>query len=549
GAVAAARGVGTALGPLLVVVGLVLVERCAQVARTVPGPVAARRVDGAVRSLVRRIASAPQGIGHLDDPEFREDVERACDLGLGWRTRSPGNAAVGQLTLTFRVLTGVAAAGVVAMHFPLLAIGLLTLSLGTRMLTRRQWMWMTAMEDARMDEYRKGQYFAGLLSGAGAAKDVRLFGLADWLLARFRTAQLTARQPSWEVRSYVLRRQGLTFAVTAFSAAVTVLVLGSSGQSPATIARCLVAAWAIMELGTLGPEAFEIDFGVATVRALDRVVAVHVSQERSSDDGHSPAPDRPPHVRFENVTFTYRGSDRPVLDGLTLDIPPGRTLAIVGINGAGKTTLTKLLAGLHQPDSGRITVDGVDLRELDLPAWRTRITALFQDFVHYGTTVADNVALSAPEHLDDTAGIHAALEAAGATTVVAALRDGVDTTLWRGGEHGVDLSGGQWQKLAIARALFAAAHGRDLLILDEPTAHLDVEAEQEFNARVTAGARGASVVLISHRLSNVRGADRIVVLAGGRVAESGTHDQLMAADGRYAALFRLQAARFAKAEA
>jgi len=253
-----------------------------------------------------------------------------------------------------------------------------------------------------------------------------------------------------------------------------------------------------------------------------------------------------PTIRFEDVGFWYPGQrERPVLTGLTLTLRPGETLAVVGPNGAGKTTLVKLLAGLYQPTSGRITVDGTDLADVDIDRWRRGITALFQDFVHYPATAADNVALSAPEALDDEDGVRAAARRAGATELFDGLPGGLDTSLWREG-GGLDLSGGQWQRLAIARALFAVAHGRRVLVLDEPTAHLDVRTEAAFYERVVSAVGGTvSTVLISHRLATVRPADRIVLLRGGRIEEAGTHDELMALGGGYHRLFTLQAARFA----
>jgi ATP-binding cassette subfamily B protein len=528
----------TAMGVLVVVQVAMLVGSACEV-------VAARRVDGAIRAQVRAIALAPAGIAHLEDPRFREDVERACDLGLGWRTRSPGNAAVGQVTLLTSIAGGLGAAVVLGLRFPLLAAGLVAASLGLRTLARRQWKWLVGMEESRASDTRKALYFAQLAHEAAPAKEVRLFGLADWVLDRMYQAYVTARTPAWAARASVLGRQGTTLTVSGLCGAATMWVLGDCGQAAGTVARCVAAAFTVMALAFMGQEAFEIDYGIVTVQALDRVLAREEMTVRAAPPA-SQGSDTP-HMRFADVSFTYPGATRPAIDGLTLEIQPGETLAIVGVNGAGKTTMMKLLAGLYQPTAGQITVDGADLRELDVEAWRRRMTALFQDFVHYGTSVADNVALSAPEHAEDLAGIDDAIAAAGAADLVAKLPDGTRTTLWKGGTGAVDLSGGQWQKLAIARALFAVAHGRRLLVLDEPTAHLDVEAEQEFNARVSAHAGAASVVIISHRLSNVRGADRIVVLDGGRITESGDHDALMRRDGSYARLFRLQAARFEEA--
>lgn len=439
---------------------------------------------------------------------------------------------------------GLGAAVVLGLRFPLLAAGLVAASLGLRTLARRQWTWLVGMEESRASDTRKAQYFAQLAHEAAPAKEVRLFGLADWVLDRMYQAYVTARAPAWAARASVLGRQGTTLTVSSLCGAASMWVLGDSGLAAGTVARCVAAAFTVMALAFMGQESFEIDYGIVTVRALDRVLTREDMTVPAAAASRNPGP---PHVRFEDVSFTYPGATRPTIDGLTLEIRPGETLAVVGVNGAGKTTLMKLLAGLYQPTAGLITVDGADLRELDIEAWRRRMTALFQDFVRYGTSVADNVALSAPEHAGELAGIDDAITAAGAAGMVAALPDGARTILWKGGTGAVDLSGGQWQKLAIARALFAVAHGRRLLVLDEPTAHLDVAAEQEFNERVTTHAGAASVVIISHRLSNVRGAGRIVVLDGGRITESGDHDTLMHHDGSYARLFRLQAARFAEA--
>jgi ATP-binding cassette subfamily B protein len=249
-------------------------------------------------------------------------------------------------------------------------------------------------------------------------------------------------------------------------------------------------------------------------------------------------------IRFENVAFAYPGSERRVLDGLDLTIPAGRSLAIVGINGAGKTTLVKLLARLAEPDGGRITVDAVDLRDVDPQAWRARLGAIFQDFLHYELSVRDNVGFGAPHLLDDADRVRAVVERVGADGFVQRLPRGYDTTLSRTYADGADLSGGQWQRLAIARALMAVEGGASVLVMDEPTANLDVRAEAAFYDRFLELTSGLTTILISHRFSTVRRADRIAVLAGGRVVEEGTHDELVAQGGRYARMFRLQAERF-----
>jgi ATP-binding cassette subfamily B protein len=240
-------------------------------------------------------------------------------------------------------------------------------------------------------------------------------------------------------------------------------------------------------------------------------------------------------IRFQNVTFAYPGSARPVLDGFDLTLPAGSSLAIVGQNGAGKTTLAKLLCRLYDPQGGAILVDGVDLRELDVDSWRSRLTAVFQDFVRFELPLRDNVApFGAPDDV-----VRAALAEAGALGLAR-----LDTPLARGYDDGTELSGGQWQRVALARALCAVRMGAGLVLLDEPTAQLDVRGEAEIFDRILAATRKVTTILISHRFSTVRHADRICVLEHGRVAELGSHDELLALGGRYRTMFELQAQRF-----
>jgi ABC-type multidrug transport system fused ATPase/permease subunit len=245
-------------------------------------------------------------------------------------------------------------------------------------------------------------------------------------------------------------------------------------------------------------------------------------------------------IRFRNVNFAYPGTTDPVLVGFDLTIPAGTSLAIVGQNGAGKTTLAKLLCRLYDPNEGAIEIDGVDLREIDIDAWRQRVTAVFQDFTKFELPLRDNVS---PAGAPDEA-IEQALMQAGAAHLAS-----LDTVLARGYQNGTDLSGGQWQRIALARALCAVKLGAGVVLLDEPTAQLDVRGESEIFDRILRATDHATTILISHRFSTVRHADRICVLEHGRVVELGTHDELIALGGRYRTMFELQASRFGESAA
>src|SRR5439155_23188414 len=247
-------------------------------------------------------------------------------------------------------------------------------------------------------------------------------------------------------------------------------------------------------------------------------------------------------IRFEHVSFAYPGTERLVLDDVDLHLQPGTVVAIVGENGAGKTTLVKLLCRLYQPASGRILVDGVDLARMPADAWRARVSGAFQDFFRFEFKARHTVGVGDLPRLDDAPAVQAAVDRAGAADVVERLAAGLDTQLGATWPEGVEISFGQWQKLALARGFMRERHL--LLVLDEPTAALDAETEHALFQRYAAASRGVQsgvTLLVSHRFSTVRMADFIVVMDGSRVVESGSHEALMKSGGQYAELYRIQA--------
>jgi len=515
----------------------------------------ARRVDLGVRDRLAAASLATPGIAALEDDELLGYLSEASGE-LEYNPNTPGRAVAGAIALVNRYVPVLAASVLVAVAFSV--VGALALLAGALLI--RHGALRALLEESKewsksMPIWRESWYFRGLALDPPAAKELRMFGLPGWLRDRHRAAVERAWAQHWPVRRRGYWSAMSRYAVgAALAAAGTLAYLGHQAATGAvTVAETALVLQAAVIVIRLGMHFIDVDgpmeFGMAANRALQAF-------ERESERRFGPADSRSgasvpalrQAIRFEGVSFTYPGSDRPALHSLDLEIPAGRSLAIVGLNGAGKTTLVKMLTRLYEPDEGRITADGIDISALELGAWRHSIAALFQDFVRYELPAADNVGFGSLELRDDQPALLRAVERAGGADVLDALPEGLATPLSARYSGGVDLSGGQWQRVALARGLFALEGGASVLLLDEPTASLDVRAELELFDRFLEVTQGVTTVLVSHRFSTVRRADRIAVISEGRVAEEGTHDELVDAGGLYAELFRLQAARFRRGE-
>jgi ABC-type multidrug transport system fused ATPase/permease subunit len=538
--VAAAQGGGSLVAPLAVVgTVFILLQALAPLHQATSANLGSRLAAW----LYDRLAEAcvkPPGTGHLEDPKLTGDLTVARDFDLGM-TGPPMHINMdfiaGGLVLT---ITGLASAAILfgyAWWAPLVLAGAW---LSTHWLLRESAVWRDRNTEEVREAQRHAEYAYRLAVDPPAAKELRLFGLAGWVMERFVGRRTLLHELQY--RATRLREKPLAWSlliVTAANVAVFWSLASAAAVGRLDLGQVVVFAQVAVGVSAIafGGLSWALDGAAAPVAAVLRLEPAMAARGALAAP---PAPRRAQglparEIRFRGVVFAYPGAERPVLDGFGLVLPAGSSLAIVGRNGAGKTTLAKLLCRLYDPQAGAIEVDGIDLRDLDLDAWRSRLAAVFQDFTRFELPLRDNVA---PGGAPDSS-VLAALAEAGAAGLTR-----LDTPLSRAYEGGTDLSGGQWQRVALARALCAVRMGAGLVLLDEPTAQLDVRGEAEIFDRILAATRKVTTILISHRFSTVRHADRICVLEQGRVVELGTHEELMARGGRYRTMFDLQAKRF-----
>ena len=481
---------------------------------------------------------APSGMAHLENPENINDLTMARDFDLGI-SGPPLNISMDFIASGLVEFIGGIASALVLFAYawwaPLVLGGAW---LATHYLLRESGVWKDRNTTRVQSAQRHADYAYKIAVEPPAAKELRMFGMSNWIVDRFRESRQLLHDLRWEATR--LREKSMFWCVLLVISANIILFYSmawSALNGDLELNQMVTFASAAISTSMIafGGLSWAMDSASAPAVA---VMSLHEKMLPSAvlSEGDKSALGVPrQQIKFQDVSFAYPGFTKPVLENFSLEIPAGSSIAIVGQNGAGKTTLAKLLCRLYDTTDGDIMVDGTRLSEFNISNWRTRVAAVFQDFIRFELTLRENVApLGAPD-----SDIIAALEDAGAANLA-----GLDTTLSKAYTDGIDLSGGQWQRIALARALCAVRQGAGLVLLDEPTAQLDVRGEAEIFNRILDATRDLTTILISHRFSTVRRADRICVLEEGRVIEFGSHEELMELNGRYHTMFELQASRF-----
>lgn len=544
-------GFQAVVGPLGVFGVLLLGGHAAQAVFEPLAYQAQQRIDGAHRASVSRLVASSQTVEVLERTTTQDLIRQANADPHEYTERTPGQASLAELDRAADFL-GFVAIGLLAARFSWWLVPLLLVPAAVCVRLRyHQRSDFIGLWRAQLPELSKADRWQEMLVSPGVGKDLRIFGFGDWAVRRLMSYHKARKEPMLALWKRTIRHQFWMIPLVAVPLAIAMVAVVAGvvyGEvAIATATSVIVASSSLFMMVGAGDSALTRSSGLAALDAYDRLSQLYGDDAAEPRPGSLGGGGSSGLMRFEQVRFNYPGASEAVLDGLDLTIHRGELLAIVGLNGAGKSTLIKLLSGLYEPTGGRIVVDdGRALTELGVRRWRERISVVFQDFVKYELSVADNVALGRPGVALDQCVLEDVAREAGLRPLLDRLPAGWETPLARSRTGGVDLSGGEWQLVVLTRALYALRTGAELLVLDEPTAHMDVRTEFDVFQRLAEQRGKFGVVLVSHRLSTVRQADRIVLIHDGRITESGNHDTLMALGGQYATMFAVQAERFQK---
>lgn len=502
-----------------------------------------RRLANQLRDRLMRAVLRPKQIAHLEDTALRDKIAVAQGVSAGFQ--GPAGGVLGLVGATSGQLTGLGSAATLAVIRPAVGLGALAVHLVIGWRLRRRFRHAISAMYVQPGVLREADYYRDLLLTPGAEKEIRVFGLSSWITQRQHGHWVGVMQAVWEERREARAALAAAAAALVVTYGLGFSVLATAAEhgrlSLAGLAIGTQALLAMLPLAAISEWDTQMQVGgeaVLALEAIEQAVGTAPEPARSAPaSGRAAVSD----IRFDGVSFRYPGTDHDVICGLDLAIPMGQSCALVGRNGAGKSTILKLLLDLYTPDGGCILVDGRPLQVDDAAAWRREVSVVMQDSVRYALSARDNVGFGCPGRAHDQAALDEAAAVAGALDIIEGLPFGWDTVLSPQFARGTDLSAGQWQRIAIARGVFGLLSGAKILILDEPTANLDIPAEREIYEQIVDACHGRTLILVSHRFATVRKADRIFVIDEGRVIEVGGHDELIGLDGVYATMYNAQA--------